>query len=285
MPQEERPEKKDAAEAFGEMVGAFGNAVSEIFKDPKLKEKAKEFGKSAAESAEAFVDRFKDEDVKSKFRDVGKAAQDFGKSIADYFKESQEKEKEEPPKQTTRSESVSLPPKDSGEKVSAKVEDYFDNTRSGRITSSSFAIAWSIVLLIFFVYFSRYIAYYQPETVANVTRWVKYPVLTAGFYTWLPVLIITLVLTIIGHIILIIFDRYLLRQSILIILNLLGVATVVSLLSIFPFDFSVIPNATVASILPVVLIIVLVAIAVGVGIGALVQLIKSVVHVATPKVS
>jgi len=80
MPQEERPEKKDAAEAFGEMVAAFGNAVSEIFKDPKLKEKAKEFGKSAAESAEAFADRFKDEDVRSKFRDVGKAAQDFGKS-------------------------------------------------------------------------------------------------------------------------------------------------------------------------------------------------------------
>lgn len=281
MSQEEHPEKKNAAEAFGEMVAAFGNAVSEIFKDPKLKEKAKEFGKSATESAEAFADRFKDEDVKSKFRDVGKAAQDFGKSIADYFKESPEKEK--PPKQAISSEPVSPSFKDTSTKVNRKEEDYFERTRSGRITSSSFAIAWSIVFLIFFVFFNQYIAYYQPETVANVTHWVKYPVLTGGFYTWLPVLVVTLVLTIAGHIILIIFDRYLLRQTILLVLNVLGVATVLTLLFIFPFNFSLIPNPTVASVLPVIIIIVLAATTLGLGIGAIVRLIKLIVDAATPK--
>ncbi len=78
--------KRKTPEAFAEMFRTFGDAISEIFDDPKLKKKAREFGKSAAESAETFGKRFKDEDVKAKFRDVGKAAQEFGKNIADYFR-------------------------------------------------------------------------------------------------------------------------------------------------------------------------------------------------------
>ena len=78
MSQKRKSGKKGSAESLGEMVEAFGSAISEIFKDPELKEKAKEFGKSARQSAEAFASRFKDEDVKDKFKAVGKAAQDFG---------------------------------------------------------------------------------------------------------------------------------------------------------------------------------------------------------------
>jgi len=79
-------------ENFGEMFKAFGDAISEIFDDPKLKEKAKEFAESATESAKIFGSRFKDEEVKDKFRDVGKAAQDFGKSVVDCFKADKDKE-------------------------------------------------------------------------------------------------------------------------------------------------------------------------------------------------
>ncbi len=86
MSQEENSSKKTATENFGEIFKAFGDAISEIFDDPKLKEKAKEFTESANESARIFGHRFKDEEVKSKFRDVGKAAQDFGKAITDCFK-------------------------------------------------------------------------------------------------------------------------------------------------------------------------------------------------------
>ena len=70
MSQEENSVKKTATENFSEMFKAFGDAVSEIFDDPKLKEKAKEFTESAAESAKIFGSRFKDEEVKAKFRDV-----------------------------------------------------------------------------------------------------------------------------------------------------------------------------------------------------------------------
>ena len=84
-------EDKNVADNFGDLIKAFGNAVSEIFDDPKLKEKAKEFADSATESAKVFGSRFKDEEVKAKFGDVGKAAQDFGKSVADCFKAGKDK--------------------------------------------------------------------------------------------------------------------------------------------------------------------------------------------------
>lgn len=78
--------QKSGLEHFNEMVRAFGDALSEIFNDPRLKDKARELGDTAVESAKTFGSRFKDEEVKEKFRAAGKAAEDFGKSVADYFK-------------------------------------------------------------------------------------------------------------------------------------------------------------------------------------------------------
>jgi len=78
-------EKKSTSESFGDMLTAFGSAISEIFNDPELKEKAKDFGDAAAESAKALGKRFKDQEVKDKLREAGKAAEELGKSVADYF--------------------------------------------------------------------------------------------------------------------------------------------------------------------------------------------------------
>lgn len=63
MSQERDSTKKSAAESFGDMLTAFGQAISEIFNDPELKEKAKDFGNAAAESAKALGKRFKDQEV------------------------------------------------------------------------------------------------------------------------------------------------------------------------------------------------------------------------------
>ena len=90
MSHEDQTQKNTTTESFGEMIKAFGEAISEIFNDPELKEQAKKFSKSATKSAEAFTNRFQDEDVKSKFRDVGKAAQEFGNRLADHFKDSRD---------------------------------------------------------------------------------------------------------------------------------------------------------------------------------------------------
>lgn len=168
---------------------------------------------------------------------------------------------------------------DLGQQISEKIEDYFKHKREGRIAESSFAIAWSIVLLIFFNFFNQYVAYYSSESVGSVTTWNRYPFFTQDISLWLPILTTTLILTIIGHAILIIFDRYILRETILIVLIALGLATVTTLLSIFPFDFSVIPNAIAADATHLGVRIVLILISIGIGIGIIVRLIRLIVHV------
>jgi len=193
-------------------------------------------------------------------------------------------EKQREAVETKKTEEYAKPPTppappevDSKRRVSDRTGEYFRTTRAGRVTSSSFAIAWSFVFLVFFNFLSKYLAYYQYES----SRWVRYPILTADFNAWLPIINAALIFSIVGHILVIIIDRYLLRETTLIILNLFGLAAVVSLLSIFPFDFSAIPNVVIADILPVVATIALIGIIVGLGIATLISFIKLVVSAAT----
>ncbi len=104
--------------------------------------------------------------------------------------------------------------------------------------------------------------------------------LTNDYFVWLYILVTALVISIAANIIMIIYDRYWFREIIQIILTVIGVVVVANLVSIFPFDFSVIPNATAVDIVPVVVTIVLIIIAVGLGVGALVRFIKLIVSVA-----
>ena len=161
----------------------------------------------------------------------------------------------------------------------AKAGDQFKTGRWGRITASSFAIAWSFAWLIFLNFFNQYIAFYHLEKINDVSQWVRYPILTGDFNAWLPILTIVLILTIVAHIILIIFDRYLLREATLIVLNILSFGVVIALLVINPFDFSLIPSAAWAGALPVIINVVLIVSAVGLGIGTLVSFIKLIVNV------
>jgi len=195
------------------------------------------------------------------------------------------KEEFEPAKPPSPPEPPPTPAAEVGKQTGEKVVDEYKSKRGEGITYSSFAIGWSIAFLIFFLFFNEYIAYYQPETVGNVTTWNRYPVLTENFNLWLPILTTTLTLSIIGHTILIIFDKYLLREITLIVLNLFGIATVLTLLSIFPFDFSGIPKATIADVLPMFAIIVLICITVGLGIGTLVSFIKLIVNISKQSTS
>lgn len=160
------------------------------------------------------------------------------------------------------------------------LDAYLTGSHAGRITASALTIAWSAILLIFFSFFSRYIALYEPVYVNGRRMWYQTPLITDDYYTWLPILITTLVLTIGGHIIMIIYDKYWLRQTIHIILNIMSVVTVVMLVSIFPFDFSVLPGTNVESIVTVSVTIALIAVAIGISIGTLVMFIKVIVNVA-----
>jgi len=189
---------------------------------------------------------------------------------------------EPPPSEpTAESEAAATTPPptaDSGKGIGDKIDAHFKG-RTGKITASAFAIAWSIVLLIFFNFFNQYVAYYHSETVDSITTWTRYPFFTEDINLWLPILTATLIITIIGHIILIILDRYVLREMIHIVINAFSLWTVLTLLSVFPFDFSVIPDPTAAEATYLGVTIFLIFISVGVGIAILVRVIKFIVNV------
>jgi uncharacterized membrane protein len=150
---------------------------------------------------------------------------------------------------------------------------YSFGSRAGRITGSAFAIAWSIALIIFFNFFSNYIGYFNSNH-----QWQTF--VTSDFRLWLPIVSVTLILAIVGHTIMIIFDRYWLRQIAEVVLDIFSLATIITLLSIFPFDFSVLPNATVAYWAWLGLKITLILISVGIVIGVIVKFIKFIVNLA-----
>jgi uncharacterized membrane protein len=157
----------------------------------------------------------------------------------------------------------------------------YKNTRAGRIAASSAAIIWSMIVLIFFSFFSSYIAFYEQHISGGNIYWTRTPILTDAYYEWLPILVATLLLTIAGHIILLRYDRHWLRQTTQIILNILSIIAVVSLLVIFPFNFGAAPGTTnMAITLSILTTIVLIAIAVGLGIATVVIFIKLIAHLA-----
>jgi len=163
------------------------------------------------------------------------------------------------------------------EELGRRTENYFTRTRSGRVAGYSVVIFFNVVLLVFFSFFHRYIAWYSVGPDGGVTR---LPILTGDYFTWLPILVTALVISIAAHILLIVYDRYWLKEIVEITLTAIGVAVVANLVAIFPLDFSVIPNPTVADIMPVAVTIGLVVLAVGLGISALVRFIKLIVNVA-----
>lgn len=188
-------------------------------------------------------------------------------------------EYEKPPAPPGPEEAAPVAGTDLESQVGRKVEEFFKSKREGRITGSALAIAWSVVLLIFFNFFNEYVAYYHADATGEVVTWTRYPLFTSGINLWLPILNTTLVISIIGHIVLIIFDRYLLREFINIIINAFGLATVLTLLAVFPFDFSVLPSTTIASWAHIGVTIFLICIAVGMGIGLLVRAIRLIVNI------
>lgn len=158
-----------------------------------------------------------------------------------------------------------------------KAKYYSAGARAARIVGSAFAIAWSMVLLVFFNFYRQYIAYYEPAQNSTNT-WNVHTLVTGDYRLWLPILTTSLVLTIIGHSLLIAMDKYLLRQIIRIILDAFGAAVVITLLVLFPFDFSVIPGPLAADGATFGVTIALIFTAMGFITSAIVKFIKLIIH-------
>lgn len=279
-------EKKSAAENFGRMFREFGSAIAEIFNDPDLKAKSREFTESASESAKAFAQRFKDEDVQNKFREVGKAAQSFGESVSDYFKSDKEKETSEDnssseEKKTEKSEDIEKETKTSQNEdfkaFDGKFDGYFASGRAGRITGYIFSIIFAIAWMIFVLFFNKYIAYYYNETVNGAQQLMMVPVLTEEFSRWLPFFTLSMLVSIIGNLVLVFFERFYLLKIISIITAGLTLSVTAYLLRLFPFDFSLIPNIALKGVASMIASIVLIAIMAGCAIAVIIDLIKLIV--------
>jgi uncharacterized membrane protein len=160
---------------------------------------------------------------------------------------------------------------------------YTFGRRAGRTVASSFAIAWSIALFIFFNFYSQYVAYYTQSNSGGASAWQMYTLITSDFNSWLPVVNTALALGVVGHVIMIVLDKYIVRQMAHIVLSVFGLAAVVTLLAIFPFNFDVIPNPDIAFAAQTGTTIALVLAAVGFGIGALVRFIQLIVNLAQGK--
>ncbi len=144
-------------------------------------------------------------------------------------------------------------------------------SRTGEIGSHIFMVLVTVANLIFFAFFHKYIAWHTTEPDGSVTR---LSMLTSDYFTWLPISITASILAIVAFTVMIFYDNQRFRMTAEIIVIISGIAVAGSLASIFPFDFSVIPNATAVDVVPTVVRVFFILLAVFYGVVALVQSVK-----------
>jgi len=141
----------------------------------------------------------------------------------------------------------------------------------GDIGSHILMILVTVANLIFITFFHKYIAWYTIEPDGSVTR---LSMLTDGYFIWLPIPITASIVAIVAFTVMIFYDKYWFRMAAQIIVISIGIAVVGSLLYIFPFDFSVIPNATAVEVVPTVVTGFLILMAVIYGVSVLVLSVR-----------
>ncbi len=144
-------------------------------------------------------------------------------------------------------------------------------SRTGEISSHISMITVTVVQLIFFTFFHKYIAWYTTEPDGSLTR---LSLLTSDYFIWLPIPIIASIIAIVAFTVMIFYDNYRFRMTAHIIIFIVGIVVTVSLVAIFPFDFSVIPNATAVDVVPIVVTVFFILLAVFYGVAALVQFVQ-----------
>ena len=143
--------------------------------------------------------------------------------------------------------------------------------RTGETASHISIIFVTVAQLIFFAFFHKYIAWFTTELDGSVTR---LSMLTDEYFTWLPIMITASILVVVASIAMIIYDNYRFRMTTQISFSIIGIAVAVSLVSIFPFDFSVIPNATAVDVVPIVVTVFFILLAVFYGVTALIMFVR-----------
>jgi hypothetical protein len=143
--------------------------------------------------------------------------------------------------------------------------------KSGEVSNHVAIILVTLAQLIFFTRFHQYIAWPMTAPDGSVTR---LSMLTEDYFTWVPIMITASVIVIIASVAMMIYDNYRFRQTTEISFSLIGIVVSVSLVSIFPFDFSVIPNAATAQAVPIWVTVVFILLPVFYGVTATIMFLK-----------
>jgi len=139
----------------------------------------------------------------------------------------------------------------------ASDEEIYEGRRGKRAFVHVWNILWSLVLIIFFNFYSSYIAYFQYEQSDGSLIWHKFTLLTEGFQDIVPLITAGLIIIAAGSIILLILDKYILARVMELVSAIFATAVLGNILIIFPFDFNIIPYDKVVQLLPLILKIVL----------------------------
>ncbi|MBN2073106.1 MAG: hypothetical protein JW770_04080 [Actinobacteria bacterium] len=294
------PELKKKAKEFGEIASGSAKEFGSRFRDDEVKAKFKDLGRSAHDFGESVADYFRE----GKKEEPGEKSQESenpedkesgGKSPGKEGTGEAETENAEPAGEDpeidkipginmgSEAHAVNRETGETRTEADGKVNEEPEKTgkdladlRGGRIAGYSIAIVWSAFLLVFLNFYNSYIAYYS----YSGGVWTRTSFLTQDFYRWLPVVTVALAASIIGNILLIIYDRYWFRQLIQAIMDLFSLSSAAALLSIFPFDFTVFPNDLTGILTPIV-VAVLIFIIVALSIGIIVRLVRFIVGFAS----
>ena len=144
-------------------------------------------------------------------------------------------------------------------------------SRCGAIASHLSIILVTAVQLVFFTFFHEYIAWYTREPDGGIAR---ISVLTDDYFTWLPIPTIASIIVIVASIAMIVYDNYRFERATQILFNIIGITVAGSLVAIFPFDFSVIPNATAVDVVPTAVRAFFILLAVFYGVTALIIFVR-----------
>ncbi len=157
----------------------------------------------------------------------------------------------------------------------------YEDGAVGRAIGSIAVIVWSIFLFVVFNFYADYIAFYHSGPGDGVSYLLRYPILTPQLSRVLPVLNAALGMNVLGHLVALVWNRRFVRESIEIVLHVMGFVVAVVFLRVFPFDYSDLPVAALVTALPTVTMVVLVLAIVGNVIEVIVHLVRLVAGLAT----
>lgn len=154
------------------------------------------------------------------------------------------------------------------------VHERFGEGPVGRTVGSIAAIVWCVFLFVLFNFFADYVAFYHSSSEGGVTQLLRYPLLTRELSRVLPVLNLALGISVLGHLVVLSWNKYLVKELVQVITHVMGLAVAIVFLRVFPFDYGSLPASAVTTALPTLTVVILAIAIVGNVIEIIVHFVR-----------